>query len=903
MVSMGLSFGAGTVYRWYCWDAQNQSLQLPFPRLLAGKVKPFTKYTSHEMVVNERVRTSHHLHIDGQDPMTCEDPSLSQDGVAVDKSLTNQSHRDSDSESSSPLAVEDDEEHLPAGQHVLVDIKNVNAAFLDSEERLATALIAAVEASKLTMLSYHCHGMVPSGVSCVGVLLESHVSFHTWPQEGVITLDLFTCGSEPLLPSIQVIERLFSVPRDDVAVSSGVYNNETDLMAVQEPPRMLWSHVLRGFRTPTKRKRILQHDLNDFVLRQLQMDYKKQVVSVASPHHQIDIFDIIDPRFGSTASTERSLLSDGSYESQNKDLFKPDRLLFLDGAIQSSLRGQEVYHEALVHPAMMAHTYKPVKNVAIIGGGEGAVLREVLKYSTVKRTVMIEKDEAFVNVAKDHLKEWNDCSDLIFDIEDLSKHVESCFDDPRVEVVFQDAQNWFTDRYKYECDCKGKTKKLAERNYCKCPPEEQRKKTETDSPDDERDSKTGTEKGDDPSRFDVIFMDTFDIKEGADLVEDMEFLESIYGALNSQGMLAMPLGPSPQSVDPSDRISSKRNRGRIITALEQLGFESLHVYEEAHCGLKAPWSFLVACKDPVCRFYWHSNESQFNMILQSALEPTRSGAPTLKHVDSAVLQSYAVPPKSWESVFCNEDPAPEECTQRGYDPSIVNVPASDFEVKVSSLGEGAGRGTFAKVDIPKGSYIMQEQAIAHVRFDQYTVDMMENMYEKTVNMTKAFDELSQLINYMSGYGFQQSLVADYEFYVDSGANTFVNHGCNATNNIVGERAANPRSEDDPYYSELTLDPEKSGVLNPVRVNSVFQPVVDRHLPHAMASFDVAFRDVKAGEEMKQNYLLFISSPEDWVTEVNDLKAQCRGEKFGSVKEFDSGATRTKVSKRSRRMNK
>ena len=31
----------------------------------------------------------------------------------------------------------------------------------------------------LTLLSYHCHSLLPAGVSCVGVLLESHISFHT----------------------------------------------------------------------------------------------------------------------------------------------------------------------------------------------------------------------------------------------------------------------------------------------------------------------------------------------------------------------------------------------------------------------------------------------------------------------------------------------------------------------------------------------------------------------------------------------------------------------------------------------------------------------------------------------------------------------------------------------------
>jgi hypothetical protein len=73
------------------------------------------------------------------------------------------------------------EEHEPAGQHLLVDIKNVNAEFLNSEEQLAKAMVEVVTEAKLTLLSYHCHSLEPAGVSCVGVLLESHISFHTWP--------------------------------------------------------------------------------------------------------------------------------------------------------------------------------------------------------------------------------------------------------------------------------------------------------------------------------------------------------------------------------------------------------------------------------------------------------------------------------------------------------------------------------------------------------------------------------------------------------------------------------------------------------------------------------------------------------------------------------------------------
>jgi len=148
-----------------------------------------------------------------------------------------------------------------------VDIKNVDGTFLDSEERLASAMLHSVDASRLTLLSYHCHGMSPAGVSCVGVLLESHV----------IALDLFTCGPNPLLPSLGDIERLFAVPQPHASTYQPPFprlrhdsddeeddrdrHNDDDRIPREEdyirPPRTVWSHVLRGFRPAGTGPRIL----------------------------------------------------------------------------------------------------------------------------------------------------------------------------------------------------------------------------------------------------------------------------------------------------------------------------------------------------------------------------------------------------------------------------------------------------------------------------------------------------------------------------------------------------------------------------------------------------------------------------------------------------------------------
>ena len=154
-----------------------------------------------------------------------------------------------------------EDEHLPQGQHLLVDIKNVNAAFLNSEKRLADAMVDVVKSAGLTLLSYHCHSLSPAGVSCVGVLLESHISFHTWPEEGVITLDLFTCGPKPLLPVIPDIEAKFGLPRLKANITATAAANPTK--DDYEEVKTLWAHELRGFRHPQGRKNNYLDDQSD----------------------------------------------------------------------------------------------------------------------------------------------------------------------------------------------------------------------------------------------------------------------------------------------------------------------------------------------------------------------------------------------------------------------------------------------------------------------------------------------------------------------------------------------------------------------------------------------------------------------------------------------------------------
>ncbi|HIE16740.1 MAG TPA: polyamine aminopropyltransferase [Dehalococcoidia bacterium] len=98
--------------------------------------------------------------------------------------------------------------------------------------------------------------------------------------------------------------------------------------------------------------------------------------------------------------------------------------LVLDGKIQSSERDEFIYHEALVHPAMLSHRC-PAK-VFIAGGGEGATLREVLNHKTVNRVVMVDIDRQVIEVCRRFLALFHRHS----------------FDDPRLELHITDARRY-----------------------------------------------------------------------------------------------------------------------------------------------------------------------------------------------------------------------------------------------------------------------------------------------------------------------------------------------------------------------------------------------------------------------------------------------------------------------------
>ena len=136
--------------------------------------------------------------------------------------------------------------------------------------------------------------------------------------------------------------------------------------------------------------------------------------------------DAINPDLIQMHSLKRVIYS-GKTEFQSVDIVETGSFgvaLVLDGRIQSSAQDEFIYHEALVHPAMISHANPAT--VCVVGGGEGATLREVLAHKTVKRAVMVDIDKQVVDICRQFLPEFH----------------QGAFDDSRSEMHFTDARKY-----------------------------------------------------------------------------------------------------------------------------------------------------------------------------------------------------------------------------------------------------------------------------------------------------------------------------------------------------------------------------------------------------------------------------------------------------------------------------
>ncbi|MFS1511205.1 polyamine aminopropyltransferase [Chengkuizengella sp. SCS-71B] len=125
--------------------------------------------------------------------------------------------------------------------------------------------------------------------------------------------------------------------------------------------------------------------------------------------------------FGITAKITQTLVEEQT-DFQHLaiiDTIEFGRMLVLDGMVMTTNKDEFVYHEMVAHPVL--HTHPNPKHVLVVGGGDGGVIREVLKHPEVEKAVLVEIDGKVIEYSKKYLPE-----------------IAGELDNPRVEVIVND---------------------------------------------------------------------------------------------------------------------------------------------------------------------------------------------------------------------------------------------------------------------------------------------------------------------------------------------------------------------------------------------------------------------------------------------------------------------------------
>lgn len=199
----------------------------------------------------------------------------------------------------------------------------------------------------------------PGGVTGTVLLAESHLAIHTWPETGNVTIDVYVCN--------------FSADNSDKAraLMEGV-------IAAYAPRRVVRQQLMRGDIGPDAQPAHEQEG-DGWAMEQLgdgaRFGYRAlRLESRQTAYQKLELLQT--PQFG--------------------------KVLRLDERFMTSEGEEFFYHEALVHPAALAHA-EPRKAM-ILGGGDGGAARQLLKHPSIERVLLAELDEDVVQAAREHLQ-------------------------------------------------------------------------------------------------------------------------------------------------------------------------------------------------------------------------------------------------------------------------------------------------------------------------------------------------------------------------------------------------------------------------------------------------------------------------------------------------------------------
>jgi spermidine synthase len=281
------------------------------------------------------------------------------------------------------------------GRHLLVEYYECNPGILNDVMGIENSMVGAAKFAEATVINSTFHHFSPFGVSGVVVIQESHLAIHTWPEYGYAAVDIFTCGDavDPWI-CYRYLKDAFEA----------AYASAMEMLRGQEG----LLHKVSLERSSPATGREVPFSVRNF--RNVWFTERNETAAFSLRHKGDRLFA-------------------GQSDFQKVEIYDTyafGRLLTLDGMVVTTEKDEYVYHEMISHVAMQVHPHP--RRVLIIGGGDGGVAREVLRYESVEEVVMVEIDGMVIDAAKEFLPE-----------------IASAFGNPRLKLHIEDGVQYVSD--------------------------------------------------------------------------------------------------------------------------------------------------------------------------------------------------------------------------------------------------------------------------------------------------------------------------------------------------------------------------------------------------------------------------------------------------------------------------
>ena len=265
------------------------------------------------------------------------------------------------------------------GLHLTADLYNCECdlSLLIQADPLSALCRTQTLASGLTLVAEKWHTFPdfqgqPGGVTGMLLLAESHLAVHTWPERKGVTLDVYVCNF-----------------MDDN--SSKAEHLMHSLIEAFKPSKAQCERLLRGDQEGTEAHgELILESLNKTSVYGFR--FTRRLLTQQTAFQRLEVLE--------SSTLGRSLRLDDHFMTSEADEF--------------------FYHEALVHPAAVAHP--DPRSALIIGGGDGGALEELLKHPGIEHVTLVELDGQVIEASKTHLQAIH----------------KGAFDNPRVTVCIDD---------------------------------------------------------------------------------------------------------------------------------------------------------------------------------------------------------------------------------------------------------------------------------------------------------------------------------------------------------------------------------------------------------------------------------------------------------------------------------